>query len=754
MIKQENNSLSRQDIYEIGRIMLITREMEGKIVNNQGDLIFTLDIGTRTVIGLVIEYKNETYEIIASQVVEHEDRAMLDGQIHNVSQVAAKVKEVKEKLEEELGIKLEKVAIAAAGRALKTVNYENVVELDEKRVVSSEDVQALEFSAVQKAQTQLAASNNQEKDIRDYHFVGYSVKEYYLDGIYIGSLEGQRGRKLQVNIIATFLPRIVVDSLLTVVSKAGLGVEYLTLEPIAVANVIIPRDMFNFNLALVDIGAGTSDIALTRGGAMIAYAMVPIAGDEVTEALAEHYLLDYSTGERVKRSLLLEQELVVKSILSQEVIITQEEALKAIETVVQSLASQIGEAILMLNRKPPQAVILVGGGSLTPELVEELTAFLGLEKDRIGIKNYSDIKNIRGSVKGINHAQANTPIGIAISSHKHKNKANFIDVQVNDYKYQLFTFGKATVADALLAAEIDFRKLQGVPGMGLTCNVNGELKIIKGKMGKPGQVFLNDEEVENLETQVYSGDKIIFIPGEEGQDAVGLIADVIPELKQISVRINGEIIELKPIITQNGVEVTRESPLEDGADIKYFKQDTIRDVISYIYHVSPRDLDNSFTFYLLNDELQYIPEGEFLILNDGEPVDLDQPVSPELNLEIIEGISKPITIKNLLNNFRDEIRIVFNGSELSIPVKNKLYCNGKKVEPEYEIKNGDELIYKTRSVSIRYVFDYINYKVTPFFNSFKLTINDKEAHLDDFVKDGDHLRITMTNLKNYNQNSG
>lgn len=715
-------------------------------MNNQGDLIFTLDIGTRTVIGLVIEYKDSVYEIIGSNVVEHEERAMLDGQIHNVNLVADKVKEVKEKLEEKLQIKLERVAIAAAGRALKTVNYENIMELDEKRVITQEDVQALEFSAVQKAQTQLAASNNQEQDTRDYHFVGYSVKEYYLDGINIGSLEGQRGRKMKVGIIATFLPRIVVDSLLTVVSKAGLEVEYLTLEPIAVANVVIPRDMYNFNLALVDIGAGTSDIALTKGGAMIAYAMVPFAGDEVTEALAEHYLLDYNTGEKIKRSLLIEQEFSIRNILSQEVTIHSDDALKVIQPVVQSLASQISEAILMLNRKPPQAVILVGGGSLTPNLVEQLAEFLELDPTRIGIKDYSDIKNIRGTVEGVNDAQANTPIGIAISSHKHRNKANFIDVWVNDFKYQLFSFGKATVADALLAAEIDFRKLQGVPGMGLTCNVNGGLKVIRGKMGRPGQVFLNDNEIKNLETQVFSGDKITFIPGEEGQDAEGLIADVVPELKQTTCRINGEEFEFEPTITQNGIPVTMDTPLKDGADIRYFIPETIRDVIAHIYNISPEELDNSFIFYTLNDEPEYIPEGALLVLNEGQPVDLDQPLFPELKLEVIEGLDKPFTIKDVLRNFRDEIRIVFNGSELAVPIKNKIYCNGKPVEPEYVIQNGDELIYKTRSVSVRYVFDYINYKVTPFLNTFKLTINGEEAHLDDFVKDGDKLEITISNF--------
>ena len=170
---------------------------------------------------------------------------------------------------------------------------------------------------------------------------------------------------------------------MSVVNKAGLQVDYLTLEPIAAANLVIPRDMYNFNLALVDIGAGTSDIALTKAGSMFAYSMVPIAGDEITEAIAEHYLLDYNTGERVKRSLLAGEEIKVYNILSQETLIKPEEAFRLIEPVVHSLAAQISEAILNLNNKEPQSVLCIGGWSLTPNLLEGI-AESGLPRRGLG----------------------------------------------------------------------------------------------------------------------------------------------------------------------------------------------------------------------------------------------------------------------------------------------------------------------------------------------------------------------------------
>ena len=72
--------------------------------------------------------------------------------------------------------------------------------------------------------------------------------------------------------LATFLPQMVIEGLYSVISKAGLEAN-ITLEPIAAINVAIKEELRLLNLVLVDIGAGTSDIAITRDGKIMAYAM-------------------------------------------------------------------------------------------------------------------------------------------------------------------------------------------------------------------------------------------------------------------------------------------------------------------------------------------------------------------------------------------------------------------------------------------------------------------------------------------------
>ena len=125
--------------------------------------------------------------------------------------------------------------------------------------------------------------------------MGYTVSGYLLDRYPLTTLKGHTGQQLEADVVATFLPSEVVESLYAVMEAAGLEVASLTLEPIAALNAVIPAELRLLNLVLCDIGAGTSDIAVCRDGAVVGYTMATIAGDEITEALMRQYLVDFAT---------------------------------------------------------------------------------------------------------------------------------------------------------------------------------------------------------------------------------------------------------------------------------------------------------------------------------------------------------------------------------------------------------------------------------------------------------------------------
>ncbi|MBO4779261.1 MAG: cell division protein, partial [Selenomonadaceae bacterium] len=152
--------------------------------------IFALDIGTRSVIGIVAEQDDDgNLKVIATYRLEHTSRAMLDGQIHDVPQVAEVIIRVKNRLEEIVG-ELKSAAIAAAGRALYTMNAEVTIEVN--GVITDEVQSSLNFAAVQLAQSQL--TSEKKIDARIYYCVGFSIINYELDGIRLKSLIGQRGK--------------------------------------------------------------------------------------------------------------------------------------------------------------------------------------------------------------------------------------------------------------------------------------------------------------------------------------------------------------------------------------------------------------------------------------------------------------------------------------------------------------------------------------------------------------------------------
>src|SRR5690625_5757039 len=76
--------------------------------------------------------------------------------------------------------------------------------------------------------------------------------------------------------------------------------------------------MRKLNVALIDIGAGTSDIAITNYGTVTGYSMVPIAGDEITEAISNEYILDFKVAEQAKQKIVMNNQAEVKDILGFE----------------------------------------------------------------------------------------------------------------------------------------------------------------------------------------------------------------------------------------------------------------------------------------------------------------------------------------------------------------------------------------------------------------------------------------------------
>ena len=420
---------------------------------------------------------------------------MIDGQIHNILSVATVISEIKSTLEERHGA-LKRVSVAAAGRALKTMEGSMTIDISGNSLFTAEDINRLELAAVQQAQQKLLSSSSTADDY--YYCVGYSVLHYKLDGDKIGSLIDQTGRLATAEVIATFLPRVVVESLLSALKRAGLEMEALTLEPIAAINVLVPPSMRRLNVALVDIGAGTSDIAITNHNTVVSYGMVPVAGDEITEALSNHYLLDFPVAEHAKRFLETDETITISDILGFEQQVSSSEVISAISPSIDKLASSIAEEIKRLNNgKSPQAVMAVGGGSLTPQLTKKLSSRLDLPENRVGIRGLDALSDVTLSEDIPSTPALVTPIGIAIAAKRAP--IHYMSVTVNEKTIRLFELKEMTVGDALLAANIKARQLYGKPGLGMSITLNGSMVTVPGEHGRSSVILLNGRPASTKE---------------------------------------------------------------------------------------------------------------------------------------------------------------------------------------------------------------------------------------------------------------
>ena len=706
------------------------------------DYIFALDIGTRSVIGIVAEKgKDDRLHIVATERQEHKTRAMLDGQIHDVPQVAAVIKNVKEALVKDTGA-LHSAAVAAAGRALYTMTAE--AEMDVNGVViTAEQQRDLDFAGVQAAQAKLTTSHAVDDPTR-YYCVGYSTIRYLLDDVQLKTLVGQRGRKAKAVVITTFLPRQVIDSMQSALHYTGLEMRALTLEPIAAINVLIPPTMRHLNLVLVDIGAGTSDVAITKNGSVIAYGMVPLAGDEITEAISQKFLLDFNVAEQIKRQASNGEDVSFADILGQEYHLTAEEVLKPVAPNIENLATAIAKQILELNGDAPQAVMLVGGGSLTPHLQECVAGALGMQESRVAVRRPSVIDGIADIPEELHSPDAVTPLGILkIAS---LNTLHFLSVTVNGEEASLFNFRELTVSDALLNAGINLREYNGHPGLGLMVNVGGKRQTFPGSMGTLATITLDGEEAD-LDSVIHDGSQITITRGENGQAPVVHLSDVAASAPDYTVYINGREKHISQSATVNGQQVPPDHELKDGDVVETREFRTLGEVLNAAgYPPTGRHIN-----YTLNGSAATHVCAPEILLNDA-PAAISMPVHEGDHIEY--SVDEAPKLGDVLEiSPRDTaITIYYENQEYQIPSASiTLTVNGHKASAGTIIDDGAVVTFdksERRATTVSDALAAVNFQPPAASLRLKCTIRVNGASVDFIspIKNGDNLEVELTSL--------
>ncbi|RKI69128.1 cell division protein FtsA [bacterium 1xD42-67] len=516
------------------------------------DMIFALDIGTRSIIGVVGRIEDERLEVLAIEREEHGKRAMLDGQIEDIEQVAKVARRVTERLEERLDCTLERVCVAAAGRALRTEKGTYALELPEVLKITDDIIGRLESGAVSAAEGVLGQDREGQ---RRFYLVGYTVSGYQLDRYPMTTLRGHNGRLLEAEVVATFLPSEVVESLYAVTEAAGLEVASLTLEPIAALNAAIPADLRLLNLVLADIGAGTSDIAVCRDGTVVGYTMATIAGDEITEELMRRYLIPFATAERMKTQLR-EETITYRDVLGLEQSVPGAQVEEAIQQPAQALAQEIAQRVVSLNGAPPSALFLAGGGSKLEGLREMVAEALKMDQRRVALAGNNYEMTAFSDGYDLNDPELATPLGIAVSAGLGLISDSY-RIMLNGQPAKLFRSGALTVLELLMMNGYTSADLLGRTGKNLSVTVDGRRMVFRGQPASPCVLRLNGQE-SAPSALVYAGDSIEFTPAVPGEDARRAVKDLLGQDFSGGVTVNGRMSDLDVLLETGDQVVTFE----------------------------------------------------------------------------------------------------------------------------------------------------------------------------------------------------
>ncbi|WGS64814.1 cell division protein FtsA [Marinitoga aeolica] len=686
--------------------------------------MFALDIGTRFIVGIISDMVNDSEIIIKDVAIkEHENRAMLDGQIHDVTKVSKGVEKVINELKKNNN-EIKNVAVALAGRFLVTAVGEYEKDISEFKHIDYNTMKSLELEAVKNAVENLDIEKN-------FYCVGYSVLYYELDGEWIKKLEGQKGNIAKVKVIAAFLPKNVVDAMLAVLELNNLEPVHITLEPIAAMNLIVPEDLRTLNIAMVDVGAGTSDIAISKDGTIIGYGMVPMAGDEISEAISKELLVDFKTAELIKRTLNSDDNEIIKykDILDFEHEITKEEIMQIIEPVIEEITSKISEKILELNGKPPIAVMVVGGGGKVPEFIDKLSLKLNLSRNRITLKNIKNIDYVKFE-NNVNFEGSEfiTPVGIAYVAHKNEGNV-FARVMVNNKPINMMLVGgNISVIQVLLQAGFTINDLVGKPAPAISYELNGELKFIPGEKGKEAPIKINGL-LSDLKTPIKPGDIIEVGKPEDGKTKKAFLKDVI---KPYKIFIDGQKYEIYPRILKNGKDASIEEELNDGDKIET-KNPYVKDIT----------LESSIVKFIINNVPYEIPAGKIILRNGVILGDFDELYDNDnLNSKILElpAIKDFVDIKP-----EKYITVTLNGNNIELPVEEIIIKdkNNNRIDINSKVYNNMNLKVEKieKEIKLLDLFLHIDFDISNF-TKYRIFINEKEIFsFNEKINNGDIIRM-------------
>jgi|TARA_B100000745_G_scaffold200034_1_gene131945 cell division protein FtsA len=246
-----------------------------------------LDIGTSKVVAIVGELRVDgTLEVIG--IGSHPSRGMKKGVVVNIDATVNSIRRAVEEAELMAGCDIQSVMIGIAGSHIKSLNSDGIVAIKDREVSDSDVERVIDAAKAVKVPA-------------DQQILHVLPQEYLIDHQEgIKEPVGMSGVRLEARVHIVTGAESAAQNIIKCVRKCGLDVEHLILEQLASSYAVLSEDEKELGVCMVDIGGGTTDIAIFSGGAIRHTAVLPIAGDQVTNDIAVALRTPTQNAEEIK----------------------------------------------------------------------------------------------------------------------------------------------------------------------------------------------------------------------------------------------------------------------------------------------------------------------------------------------------------------------------------------------------------------------------------------------------------------------
>jgi cell division protein FtsA len=333
------------------------------------DYIVALDIGTEYTKALIARVDDDGgMEIVGTGRAHQEIGNMYSGAIADITGVVRNCEDALVRAEDMAGLQAKRVVIGIAGEFVKgltsTIRYRRPrpdKELDAPEVELI--IQKVQERSAEKARAQIAAeTGNPDVEVK---LVNSAIVSLRIDGYKVTNPLGFQGKDVAIQIYTAFAPMVHIGALERVASELDLELLAVAAEPFAVARAVLGSDASNnYTAILVDVGGGTTDIAVVNDGGVEGTRMFGVGGRSFTKTIANDLGLDYESAEQLKLRI---DDPKVKPAAKKAIYESIDKTLDVWEQGVE-LALDDFDAVDHL----PNRFLLCGGGSSLEALVERI----------------------------------------------------------------------------------------------------------------------------------------------------------------------------------------------------------------------------------------------------------------------------------------------------------------------------------------------------------------------------------------------